>query len=35
VSETIEHFYEETGAQTPGIGPKDLTAAVMRIGALI
>ena len=35
VSETIEHFYEETGAQTPGIGPKDFTAAVMRIGELI
>jgi len=35
VSETIRRFYRDGGAQTPGIGPQDFTAAVMKIRELI
>jgi len=35
VSEAVRLFYEETRAQTPGMGPQDLTAAVMGIKELL
>ena len=35
VSETVKRFYMETGAQTPGLGHQDYTAAVMKIKELI
>jgi hypothetical protein len=33
--EAVERFYEETGAQIPGIGPRDFTEAIMKVKGLI
>jgi lipoate-protein ligase A len=33
--ETVERFYEETGAQIPSIGPRDFTEAIMKVKGLI
>jgi len=35
VSKTVKRFYKDTGAQTPGLGHQDYTAAVMKIKGLI
>jgi len=35
IRDTVEKFYEETGVQTPGIGPRDFTEAIMKARMLI
>ncbi len=35
IRDLVEKFYEETGAQTPGIGPRDFTEAIIKARMLI